>query len=77
MSRSTEEKLKMADLVLRVNLDFEIFDFSAPKEVISGGEKAAERELFKVNKLLLAERSLYEKIFTRLGINEKALFTHR
>ena len=71
MSKTTEEKLGMADLVIRVNLDFEIFDFSDTKEAITKGKTATEKELVRINKLLTSERNFCGKIIHKLGRNKR------
>jgi NTE family protein len=46
----TEEKIKAADLIIRIELDVDIFDFSNPGEVIEAGELAANKNLDPLKK---------------------------
>jgi NTE family protein len=46
----TEEKIKAADLVIRIELDVDIFDFSNPGEVIEAGELAVNKSLDPLKK---------------------------
>lgn len=49
-ANSTEEKIKAADLVIRIELNVDIFDFSKHEELIEAGELAASNNLDTLKK---------------------------
>lgn len=52
MASNTREKIGKADYVIRVDVDVDIFDFSAPLEIVETGERAMSENLETVKKLL-------------------------
>ena len=49
-ANTTVEKIKLADCVVRVDLDVDIFDFSNPSELIEAGERAAIQSMDGIKK---------------------------
>jgi NTE family protein len=49
---TTEQKIKEADFVLRVDIDVDLFDFSDSERIIGEGEKAAKENINKIKKLV-------------------------
>jgi NTE family protein len=49
---TTEQKIKEADFVLRVDIDVDLFDFSDSEKIIREGEKAAKENINKIKKLV-------------------------
>ena len=51
-AKTTLEKIKHADYVVRVDVDVDIFDFSNPMKLIEAGERAASENLKALRKLV-------------------------
>ena len=51
-ANTTVEKIKLADCVVRVDLDVDIFDFSNPSGLIEAGERAASENIEEIQKLI-------------------------
>ena len=51
-ANTTVEKIKLADCVVRVDLDVDIFDFSNPSGLIAAGERAASENIEEIQKLI-------------------------
>ena len=52
VANTTEEKIKRADLVIRVNLEIDAFDYSDPLKIIEAGEKIAKENIDKIKNLI-------------------------
>lgn len=52
MANTTKEKIGKADCVIRVDIDVDIFDFSAPLEIIEAGKLATIEKLDMLKKLV-------------------------
>jgi len=52
IAATTEAKLKQADLVVRVDVDVDLLDFSDSETIIGEGEKAANENINKIKKLV-------------------------
>lgn len=52
MASNTREKIGKADYVVRVDVDVDIFDFSAPLEIVESGERAMSENLEAIKKVL-------------------------
>jgi NTE family protein len=52
IAATTEQKIKEADFVLRVDIDVDLFDFSDSERIIGEGEKAAKENINKIKKLV-------------------------
>ncbi len=52
VTKTTEENIKKADLVIRVDLDLDLFDFTNSAKIIEDGEKAANEKIDKIKRLV-------------------------
>jgi NTE family protein len=52
MANSTEEKIKDADFIIRIKLDFDILDFSEPQKIIEEGEKVTAENIQIIRRLI-------------------------
>jgi NTE family protein len=52
IAATTERNIKEADLLLRVDIDVDLFDFSDLERIIEEGEKAAKENIDKIKKLV-------------------------
>lgn len=52
IATTTEEKIKEADFVLRMDMDVDLLDFSDSARIIEEGERAAKENINKIKKLV-------------------------
>ncbi len=52
MANSTEEKIKDADFLIKIKLDYEILDFSEPQKIIEKGEKVTAENIQLIRRLV-------------------------
>ena len=52
VANTTEEKMKRADLVIRVNLEIDALDYSDPLKIIEAGEKIAKENIDEIKNLV-------------------------
>ena len=52
VANTTEEKMKRADLVIRVNLEIDALDYSDPLKIIEAGEKIARENIDEIKNLV-------------------------
>jgi len=52
IANTTDEKMKQADLIIRVDLDIDLLDFSNSAKIIEEGAKSAEEKIDKIKKLV-------------------------
>lgn len=52
IAATTEQKIKEADFVLRIDIDIDLLDFSNSERIIGEGEKAAKENINKIKKLV-------------------------
>ncbi len=64
IENTTEEKMKRADIILKLDLNFDIFDFSDPLKIIEAGENVTTQNLEEIKRLVTGgSHNLVKKYF--------------